>query len=203
MNDEVTSLIDQMRQLEQEIERRLRARSSALGHCIEDGRIYFERSVLEHHRALKTRLVKFLREAPIVFYLTAPVIYALIVPLALLDVAVTIYQRICFPAWGIARVRRAEFIVMDRHRLAYLNAVQKLNCSYCSYANGVIAYAREIASRTEQYWCPIKHAMRRQGVHDRYREFLAYGDGEGFVAKSALYRARLKDLDQGVAGTKS
>src|SRR5690606_28477572 len=144
-----------------------------LGARIEDGKVHFERSVIDRHHALKTRLVKFLRTAPFVFYLTAAVIYALIVPLALLDLTVTIYQRICFPVWNIARVRRSDFIALDRRHLAYLNIIQKFNCTYCSYANGVIAYAQEIASRTEQFWCPIKHAVRVPGLHKRYREFLA------------------------------
>jgi hypothetical protein len=34
-----------------------------------------------------------------------------------------------------------------------------------AYANGVFAYVREVGSRTEQYWCPIKHARRVLGVH--------------------------------------
>jgi hypothetical protein len=46
-------------------------------------------------------------------------------------------------------------ISFDRRKLAYLNAIEKLNCDY---ANGILTYAREIASRTEQFWCPIKHA---------------------------------------------
>lgn len=197
MNEEVGSLITQLRNLEHEIERKLHLHSQSLGHRFEDGRVVFERTILEKHRAMKTRLGRFLPEAPLVFYLTAPVIYGMILPLALLDLALSVYQRICFPAWGISRVSRKEFIILDRRHLGYLNAVQKLNCSYCSYANGVIAYAREIAARTEQYWCPIKHAMRIRGAHDRYRDFLAYGDAEGFQKKSALYRARLKDLDKG------
>ena len=46
---------------------------------------------------------------------------------------------------------RGQYIVIDRHRLKYLNAIEKLNCVYCGYGNGVIAYARDIAGRTEQY----------------------------------------------------
>jgi hypothetical protein len=95
--------------------------------------------------------------------LTAPVIYAVIVPLVLLDLFVTIYQRVCFPVYGIPKVNRGDYLIFDRHHLAYLNALEKLNCAYCSYANGLIAYVREIAGRTEQYWCPIKHARRDWG----------------------------------------
>jgi len=58
--------------------------------------------------------------------------------------------------------------------------IERFNCFYCSYANGVIAQAREVAARTEQYWCPIKHARRMLGSHDRYPRFLEFGDAESY-----------------------
>src|SRR4029079_2678571 len=96
---------------------------------------------------------------------TAPIIYSLVVPVAILDLWITVYQQLCFPVYGIARVRRSGYIVIDRHHLGYLNGIEKLNCMYCSYANGVFGYVREIAGRTEQYWCPIRHAKRIRNPH--------------------------------------
>lgn len=119
--------------------------------------------------------------------LAAPVIYSLVLPFAILDGWVTLYQAICFRAWGVKLVRRRNFFAIDRHRLPYLNALEKLNCAYCSYANGVIAYVREVAARTEQYWCPIRHARPVRGPHDRYDRFVRYGD-------AASYRTRLDAL---------
>ena len=110
------------------------------------------------------------------YLLTAPAIYSLIVPLVLLDLWATFYQHVCFRVYGIARVRRADYFVVDRERLPYLNALEKANCAYCGYANGVISYAREIAARTEQYWCPIKHLRAPRSTHNRYASFIAYGD---------------------------
>ena len=83
--------------------------------------------------------------------------------------------------------------MIDRHRLEYLNALQKLNCVYCGYVNGLIGYAREIASRTEQYWCPIKHARRVLGAHPRYARFLDYGDAEELEVKVRDLREQLRD----------
>jgi hypothetical protein len=101
---------------------------------------------------------------------------------------------VCFPIYNIAKVRRADYLVFDRHHLAYLNALEKLNCAYCTYANGIIAFTREIAARTEQYWCPIKHARRVIGTHGRYVLFDDYGDGEGYQARLAeLRKALIKD----------
>ncbi len=123
--------------------------------------------------------------------ITAPVIYSLIIPFVILDLFVSLYQAICFRAYGIPRVARGDYIVMDRHRLAHLNLPQKINCAYCAYANGLIAYVGEIAARTEAYWCPVKHAARMAGVHDHYQFFMEYGDTRGFVEKREASRDRL------------
>ncbi len=124
---------------------------------------------------------------------TAPVIYSLIIPFALLDLWMSLYQAICFPVYGIPPVKRTQYIVFDRQHLAYLNWIETLNCLYCGYANGLIAYVREIASRTEQYWCPIKHALRVKDPHQRYFEFLEYGDAQGYRAKLTAFRDRLRE----------
>jgi hypothetical protein len=144
--------------------------------------------VIARHRLLKARLLRYMLGARPAMILTAPAIYALVIPLLLLDLFVAIYQTVCFPVYGIPRVRRGDYLAFDRGQLAYLNAVEKLNCSYCSYANGVLAYVREVAARTEEYWCPIKHARRVLGVHPRYGSFLDYGDGDAY--RSELERLR-------------
>jgi hypothetical protein len=104
---------------------------------------------------------------------------------------VSVYQLVCFPVYGIPKVRRVDYFVFDRHHLAYLNAIEKLNCAYCSYANCLIAYVREIAARTEQYWCPIKHARRVIGAHARYATFDDYGNAEGYQKRAAELRDEL------------
>jgi hypothetical protein len=147
---------------------------------IEAGRVRFEEATRRAHRRLKRSILQSLTETSLSHILTLPLIYSVTVPLVLLDVWMSLYQRICFPVYGIPRVRRREFIVFDRHYLAYLNAVQKAHCAYCSYANGVLAYVREIIARTEQYWCPIKHARRIEQPHERYHLFADYGDAEGY-----------------------
>jgi hypothetical protein len=97
-----------------------------------------------------------------------------------LDLAVAIYQAICFPIYGIPKVRRADYLIFDRGRLGYLNPIEKLGCVYCSYANGLLSYVTEIAARTEQYFCPIKHAHRMVRPHSRYAHFLPYGDAAAY-----------------------
>jgi hypothetical protein len=184
----IAALTEKIRALEAELEAELAKRRAELRVGLEKGRAFFEDEVLRRHRELKTSLVKYIVTARPLVLLSAPVIYALIVPLALLDLGVTIYQAVCFPIYGIPKVRRRDYLVFDRYALAYLNALEKINCAYCSYANGLIAYVREIAGRTEQHWCPIKHARRVIGAHAEYAGFEDYGDAEG-------YRQRIERWD--------
>jgi hypothetical protein len=180
MSSRIAVLTDKIALLETELEAELAMRRAKLHVGLEKGRAVFEEEILRRHRELRRKLPRYILDAHPLVVLTAPAIYSLIVPLLLLDLFVTIYHAVCFPAYGIVKVRRADYFVFDRHHLGYLNAVEKLNCAYCSYANGLIAYAREIAGRTEQYWCPIKHARRVVGAHRYYAQFSDYGDAAAF-----------------------
>jgi hypothetical protein len=95
-------------------------------------------------------------------------------------------------AWGVRLVRRRDYFALDRHTLAYLNAIEKINCLYCSYVNGLIAYVHEIAARTEQYWCPIRHARRVRGAHQRYAAFAPCGDAWAYRRRLPMLRASVK-----------
>lgn len=191
MTTQLDTLMDKLRGVEAEIEVELAKRREELRFHFEKRRIVFEQEVARLHKELKTRLSRYIIEANPLTVLTAPVIYSLIVPIALLDLSVMAYQAICFPVYRIPKVRRRDYLVFDRHHLAYLNAIEKFNCAYCSYANGAIAFMREVASRTEVYWCPIKHARRVLGPHPHYQGFADFGDAEG-------YRAKIRQLEEGV-----
>lgn len=187
MDGHIKNLIDAIRELEDQLEAELSARQADLKYRIEGHRVVFEDAIARHHAEIKTKLLRYVLETKLSFFLTAPFIYALIVPLVLLDLLASLYQAVCFPVYKIEKVRRCDYLVFDRHNLRYLNAIEKLNCAYCSYANGLIAYLREIASRTEQYWCPIKHARRIVGAHNRYSRFVDFGDAD-------TYREQLENL---------
>lgn len=195
IDDEVQTLLTRLREIETELEEKLAEGREDLEYRLEKKRVIFETSVLAHHRRIKTGMVRFIRQSPWLALITAPVVYSLFLPIAMLDALVWLYQRICFFVWNIPRVRRADYIALDRHNLAYLNGVQKLNCVYCGYANGVIAYTREVASRSEQFWCPIKHALRVKEPHRRYRNFLEFGDAEGFRDRLEALREEVRRLE--------
>jgi len=193
MNEKLAGLIDQIEKLHAELDSEIARRREALGFSLTGRLVEFEKEVLEQHRRLRTSLFKYIADADLLTVLTAPVIYALVVPIAFLDLCVTLYQHICFRAYGIQRVRRSDYVVIDRQHLAYLNGLEIFNCLYCGYANGVIAYAREIAGRTELYWCPIKHARGAKGPHEHTLEFLEYGDAEGYRARLSAQRRGLEN----------
>ncbi|MFA6028584.1 MAG: hypothetical protein WC969_01890 [Elusimicrobiota bacterium] len=130
----------------------------------------------------------------------APFIYACFFPAVLLDAVVSVYQAVCFPVYGIPQVRREDYIAFDRGFLAYLRLFERFNCMYCSYFNGLMAYASEIAGRTEQFWCPIKHARKLAAVHSRYAHFFEYGDAEGYRQGLANLRKAYEDVRRGPQG---
>jgi hypothetical protein len=192
MDSDLDDLLERLRRLEEEFEQKIESQRAAFHYRLDQGRVVFEQGIVIEHRRIRQGIVRFLRESTVGGLLVAPFVYFLILPLLLLDLCVSLFQAVCFSAWGIARVRRADYIALDRRHLAYLNAIEKLNCVYCGYANGLIAYVQEIAGRTEQYWCPIKHAMRVRSAHRRYRNFLDYGDAEGFRTRLAEFREQVR-----------
>ena len=187
----IDQLTERLRDLHEQMETEFARQRETARYRIENGRITFEAEVKRRHREIRLRFWAFVRRTRPMTVVTAPVIYSLIVPFALLHLMVWLYQTICFPVYGIAKVRQRDYIRIDRHHLAYLNGVQKVNCVYCGYCNGVVAWVREVASRTEAFWCPIKHASRVEGTHPRYAGFMEFGDGERFQSGYALARANI------------
>jgi hypothetical protein len=191
MNDKIRQLLSQMTALEDELRTALHEQEGRLRYTVEGKRIAFEQSVEEAHRKLKMNVFRWIMTVRPQNYFTAPLIYGLIVPLLFADFCVTVYQAICFPIYGIPKALRRDYIVFDHQHLAYLNWFEKLHCRYCSYANGLLAYANEITARTEQYFCPIKHAQKLLHSHARYASFLSYGDAEDYHARLEDFRAAL------------
>lgn len=158
MSASLERLLAHLHAVEAELARDFEEQQQRWRYRVHAGRIRFDEEVHRAHARLRQRIPAYIREGSLRNLLTAPAIYSLIVPLAVLDLWVFTYQWVCFPIYGIARVSRRKYFVFDRHVLAYLNGIEKINCTFCSYANGLIAFVREVAARTEQYWCPIKHA---------------------------------------------
>lgn len=192
MKQHIDELLERVRILQDEIEDEYRKRREEF----EQKRAELASEFLRQQRRYKTGLFRFLLRSRLLVALTAPVIYAGWLPFLLMDLFVTLYQTLCFPIYRIPKVRRADYIVFDREDLPYLNLIEKFNCFYCSYGNGVAAYTREVAARTEQYWCPIKHARRIKAAHERYPHFFDYGDAEAFRQGLNRLRRQYDDCEE-------
>lgn len=194
MNERIDQLIGKIKELERELRHELQQKQEAFRYRVERDKVRFQAEVKAGHRKLIKRLHRYLLDASLLNILTVPVIWGCLLPALFMDLVVTLFQAVCFPVYGIPKVNRGHHIVFDRQALAYLNLIEKINCLYCSYFNGLISYVREIAARTEQYWCPIKHARRISSIHSRYRYFFDYGDGENYRQKLEEVRKAFTDI---------
>ena len=187
-------LSSRIKSLEKELASVLEEKEKAFQYSWTKGKARFAEAVLSQHRSHKHWLPSYLLHGRFLAYLTAPIIYSGIVPFWLLDLFLIIYQGICFPVYGIPKVKRADYFFFDRANLKYLNLLERFNCWFCSYGNGLFAYATEIAARTEQHWCPIKHAQRLRAPHSRYSHFFDYGDAAQYCKQVETVRNDFVDV---------
>ena len=191
MNDRIAQLLAQMTTLEEDLRTAVQEQESKMFFQIRGKRVEFERSVKDAHRRLKKNFFRWLVTNRPQNLITGPIIYAMVIPMMMLDLCVSIYQFTCFPIYGIRKVKRSDYIVFDRYQLGYLNFIEKSHCIYCEYGNGLMAYVTEILARTEQYFCPIKHAHKILGAHARYKLFLNYGDAADYEKRLEEFRVAL------------
>ncbi len=195
MHDEIRRILGEIRALEEDRREKLHAHGERLQFRIRGRRVEFAEEIRAAHRKARVGIVRWVAGGDIRNILSAPFIFALIIPFALLDLFLCLYEAVCFRLYRLPPVPRADYVVIDRHHLHYLNHLQKLNCVYCGYVNGVIAWARELASVTEQCWCPIKHARKVRGSHSRYAHFTEYGDAEALAVRVMDLREELRRPD--------
>jgi hypothetical protein len=191
MNDKIRDLLGQISALEGQLQATLHEQENRVVFQIKGKRVEFEKDVRAAHRKLKRNFLRWLVTDRPQNLITGPVIYFMVIPMVLLDLTVTLYQAFSFPIYRIAKVPRADYMVFDRHQLGYLNFYERLHCEYCAYASGLLAYACEIVARTEQYFCPIKHARKVLGTHARYARFIDYGEAEDYHGRLEQFREAL------------
>lgn len=191
MNDRITQILAQMAALEADLRTAVTEQEGKMVFQIKGKRVEFEQSVRAAHRKLKKNFFRWLVTNRPQNLITGPIIYGMILPLLMLDLCVSFYQFTCFPIYGVTKVRRADYIVFDRQHLDYLNFIEKFHCTYCAYGSGLMGYMAEILARTEQYFCPIKHAHKILGTHSHYNRFLDYGDAADYEARLEEFRVAL------------
>jgi hypothetical protein len=195
MNEKLEALLKDVRQLEREMVGEAREKEAAFCYSVHEKTVRFTEEAKAGHRKLRQGIPGYILHSRFLVPATSPVIWLCVVPIALADLIGTFYQSVCFPIYGIPKVRRADYLDFDRHHLTYLNFLEKVNCEYCSYVNGILGYFTEIAARTEQHWCPIKHAGCLKCEHSRYKKFIEYGDADRYRNQLEVIRNSYQDLE--------
>jgi hypothetical protein len=195
MNDRLDELLAQIHLLEKELIQETKKKEALFCYTIHAKKVKFTEEAKIRNKRFKLSFHRYLVSSRFLVILTTPVIWMCIIPIFLSDVISSLYQAICFPIYGIPKVVRSDYLAFDRHRLTYLNFAEKFNCDYCAYANGILAYFTEIAARTEQHWCPIKHADCVKCAHSRYKKFFDFGDAEKYRAHIEETRRDYHDIE--------
>ena len=180
MRVDFAETLERIVQLEKELEQEIKKKNREIIKSYQRRKIRFEESIRKQQEKYRVHLLRYVFSAKLRSIILAPIIYFMVIPISFFDACIFIYQHITFRVLGIPIVERKDYFTIDRHHLGYLNLLEKFNCIYCGYGSGVTAYSKEIIARTEQYWCPIKHAARIKDPHTRYYNFFEYGDAEGY-----------------------
>ncbi len=184
MKPTIKDILVRIESLNNELKEEYGQLAEKYGFSLEEKRVIFVEEMRRRNKNMKLPKWKFPISLMNVRQIIAiPFILGMIFPALILDICITIYHAIAFPLYGIPRVKRSEYIIFDRKFLDYLNIIQKIQCLYCSYVNGLFAYALEIAGRTERYWCPVKAAHKPKFSHGWYKDFADYGNPEEWKEK--------------------
>ncbi len=192
MSDKIREIIEEIEAMKVKLGEEIAQQESHISYEIRNGYVKFEKDVFAKQKENMKNLLAWFREVPFLQFLTAPIIYGMVIPAIFLDVIIFIYQHVVFRIFKFEFLKRSDYIVFDRHYLGYLNPIEKLNCVYCSYMNGLLQYASAIAARTEFYFCPIKHAKKIVYQHDYYDDFLFYGEEDDYQKKLQELRKKVQ-----------
>ncbi|NOZ44071.1 MAG: hypothetical protein GXP45_02845 [bacterium] len=196
MKSSINRILQDIELKKQELKEAYLELRSKYGFSRKGKKIIFSKEAIIRGKKFKKPLQKIFLSPNLRHVLSIPFIYLIIIPIAILDLFLWLYQQTALRLYKIPLVKRKDYLVFDRKELAYLNVLEKVNCLYCSYANGIFSYAVEIAGRTEKYRCPIKHAKRGEGAHHREKCFSDYGDAEEFRKEYNNIRCFQKNISQ-------
>ncbi len=120
-------------------------------------------------------------------FFSGPLLWLPLPLFILIDILTALYQSVCFPIYGIEKVKRSTYIsILDRNKLEYLTTMEKIGCMYCGYTNGLLVYLKEVAGLTEKYWCGITHEKKRGFINQQSQteyNFARFDDEKDFIKK--------------------
>ena len=183
MHSKLTELLKKFESLRNDLEKEYNRLTEEYGYSIQKRKVVFLEEFSKRNKRLREGFFRMVFNAPIRHILSIPFIYMMLIPAVILDIFLTVYQYTAFILYRIPRVKREDFFIYERRFLDYLNWLEKINCLYCSYVNGLFAYAVEIGARTERYWCPLKATQHPKFTHNWYHDFADYGNPEEWKNK--------------------
>ena len=161
MNQSIKDILEKINKLNRQLSEKYNQLAEKYGFSSAGRRIVFLQEFRKRNKKFKIPTWKYVIPQNIRHLLSMPFIYMMIVPVVILDIFVTIYHLVAFSLYHIP----------------------KIHCLYCTYVNGIFAYAVEVGARTERYWCPVKAAHKPKFHHDWYSEFADYGNPEEWKEK--------------------
>ena len=69
--------------------------------------------------------------------------------------AVVLYQWLLRPLLGTKRVRWADHVIVDRHRIREMTWFDKFNCMFCGYANGLCTMINKELDQAAEMSAPV------------------------------------------------
>ncbi len=195
MSDKIREMIEEIEAMKARLGEEIAQQEKDISYEIQNGYVKFEKEVLDKQKENMKNLLTWFRDIPVLHLFASPLVYVMLIPAILFDIILFVYQQVIFRIFKFKFIKRSDYILFDRQYLGYLNPIEKLNCMYCSYFNGLMQYAAAIAARTELYFCPIKHAKKVAYQHDHYDEFFSYGDEDEYQEKlEALRKKSVKNV---------
>jgi len=89
MNNRIRQILDQITTLEEELQKVVEDQQCRLNYQIKDRRVIFEQTLKTAHRRLKMDVFRWFLTVRPQNFLTMPIIYGMIVPMAFLDLFVS------------------------------------------------------------------------------------------------------------------
>ena len=188
MSDKIKEMIEEIEAMKVKLGEEIAQQEKDISYEIQNGYVQFEKEVLDKQKENMKNLLAWFRDIPLLHLLASPLVYGMLIPAILFDIILFIYQQVAFRIFKFKFIKRSDYIRFDRQYLGYLNSIEKLNCLYCSYFNGLMQYAAAIAGRTELYFCPIKHAKKVAYEHEYYDAFFRYGEEDEYQKKLEALR---------------
>lgn len=183
MHSSIKEILEKIEKLNSDLRIEYDRLAEKYGFELKKRKVIFLEEFRRRNKGFRFPTWKYVLPTNIRHVLSIPFIYGVFIPAILFDTIITLYQWITFRLYHIPIVKRSDYFIYERRFLDYLNIVEKINCLYCSYFNGLAAYAVEIGARTERFWCPIKSAHKPRFSHDWYRDFADYWSPEEWKEK--------------------